>query len=260
MCLLLFSYKHTPGYRLVLAANRDEFLDRPTAPLGHLDKDRKILAGRDLQGGGTWLGLTCQGKIAAITNYRDPSRQMGSPPSRGNILTGYLQGDQPAHRFLEKFSGTAGVYEGFNLLLGDAKALYHYSNISDITTELSPGLYGLSNHLLDTPWPKVSRGKELLEKELAAGKPVSHDSILKILVDTTQPPDEYLPDTGVGLAWERLLSSMFITSPAYGTRSSAVITIESEGPASFTERSFNHQEGTVSQAGTKSFSFSQAPA
>ena len=153
MCLITFAYNHHPGYRLVLAANRDEFLDRPTAPLGYHYPGETILAGRDLRSGGTWLGMDGGGRLAAITNYRDPSRVVNPAPSRGEIILDYLRSGLMAEAFLEKFSARASRYSGFNLLLADCDNLVHYSNVSDRSTRLTSGVYGLSNHLLDTPWP-----------------------------------------------------------------------------------------------------------
>lgn len=238
MCLLFFSYQTTPGYKLVIAANRDEFLDRATAPLNYLDSEQIILAGQDLQGGGTWLGVTRDGKFGAITNFREPSQSLADSPSRGEILLDFFKGTTCADDFLKALTQKAYNYNGFNLVLGDNSGLYYYSNRVTAPQRLSPGFYGLSNHLLDTPWPKVSRGKELLMPLMVTAEDVDPELIMDILCDTWRPKDEQLPETGVPFEWERLLSSIFIDSPGYGTRSSAVITISENGAVHFYEKTF----------------------
>jgi uncharacterized protein with NRDE domain len=239
MCLLFVSYRTTPGYRLVVAANRDEFLARPTAPLGFLDQDKTILAGRDLQGGGTWLGITAGLRFAAITNYRDPAVNRPDAPSRGEILLDYLSGEMAAGQYMEILAAKALMYNGFNLILGDARELYYYSNKSEAPRLLSPGFYGLSNHLLDTPWPKVLRGKELLRPHMVETERVEPQVLLDLLADQHHPPDDQLPETGVGLEWERLLGTICIDSANYGTRSSAVITVTEAGVVEFTEKTLH---------------------
>lgn len=236
MCLLFFSYQVTPGYRLVVAANRDEFLSRPTAPLAFLNKEKTILAGQDLHGGGTWLGITAQLKFAAITNYRDPQSHKPDAPSRGEILKHYLAGDLDACQYIHNLAEYGSRYNGFNLILGDKDELYYYSNISVGPQKLGPGFYGLSNNLLDVAWPKVVRGKKLLRSHMIETEKIEPVEILSLLEDTYCPPDDDLPDTQVGLEWERLLSTIFIDGTDYGTRSSAVITVTGEGEVEFVEK------------------------
>jgi uncharacterized protein with NRDE domain len=243
MCLLFFSYRTTPGYRLVVAANRDEFLARPTARLDFLDRDKTLLAGRDLQGGGTWLGITAGLRFAAITNYREPAANRADAPSRGEILLNYLTGAMEAGQYLQALAATAPRYNGFNLILGDSRELYYYSNKIKVPRLLAPGFYGLSNHLLDTPWPKVVRGKELLLPHMVATDHVDPLPLLDLLADSHRPPDDRLPDTGVGQDWERLLGSIFIDGPTYGTRSSAVITVTEGGAIDFTEKTLHRSAG-----------------
>ncbi len=238
MCLLFLSYRVTPGYQLVVAANRDEFLRRPTAPLDFIDQEKTILAGRDLQGGGTWLGITAQLKFAAITNYREPAAMRADAPSRGGILMDYLTGDLGAGQYMHALAADGDRYNGFNLILGDEKNLYYYSNRAAGPQLLAPGFYGLSNHLLDIPWPKVVRGKELLRPKMVETSRIDPLQLLAVLEDDLSPPDEQLPDTQVGLAWERLLSTIFIDGTDYGTRSSAVITVTDEGDVEFLEKTF----------------------
>ena len=246
MCLLFFSYRTTPGYRLVVAANRDEFLIRPTAPLAFLDPDETILGGLDLQGGGTWLGINSAQRFAAITNYRDPAANRPEAPSRGRILTEYLAGDAGAGEYLQTLAENGARYNGFNLILGDAAEFFYYSNKNGSPPiKLRPGFYGLSNHLLDSPWPKVARGKELLRRCMVETARVDAQKLLTVLEDRERPSDAGLPDTGVGLEWERLLSPIFIDSPSYGTRSSAVITVSEEGIISFTEKTHHRLGGKI---------------
>lgn len=243
MCLLFFSYRTTPGYQLVVAANRDEFLARGTAPLAFLDRDKTLLAGRDLQGGGTWLGITAGQRFAAITNFREPAATRADAPSRGGILLGYLTGAMPAGQYLQDLTATADRYNGFNLILGDARDLYWYSSKTNIPQLLGPGFYGLSNHLLDTPWPKVVRGKELLRAHMVDTDHVDPTPLFELLADNRRPPDQQLPDTGVGQEWERLLGTIFIDSATYGTRSSAVITVTDAGAIEFTEKTLHRLGG-----------------
>lgn len=238
MCLLFLSYKTTPGYRLVVAANRDEFLDRPTAPLGYIDDEKKILAGLDLQGGGTWLGVTSQLQFAAITNYRDPHSVLDAAPSRGEILIDYLRGDIAAGRYIDGLVDRGMRYNPFNVILGDDTDLYYYSNMLPKPQRLEPGFYGLSNHLLDSPWPKVVRGKKKLRPHMVDCDTVDTATLFRLLQDCYVPSDDKLPDTGIGLEWERLLSPIFITSENYGTRSSAVITISYDRRVNYVEKSF----------------------
>lgn len=239
MCTILFSYKTTPGYRLILAANRDEFVNRRTAPLAYWHDFEEVLAGRDLQEGGTWLGLNSKGRLGAITNFREPQTVSTDCPSRGEILSQYLAGNDNDSDFLSNLEVKASKYRGFNLLFGDSDTIYYYSNRAEAMLQLKPGVYGLSNHLLDTGWPKVERGKMLLKRVLSSTN-FRVEDIFSMLCDNHQPPEELLPDTGIGEVWERLLASIFITSEFYGTRSSAVITIRDDGHTEFRERTFLH--------------------
>ena len=238
MCLILIAYQVHPRYPLVLAANRDEFYPRPTAGAAFWPDAPHILAGRDLVHQGTWLGMTRGGRFAALTNYRDPHETKRNAPSRGELASGFLRSDTPSGDYLERLRAEAGAYHGYNLLFGELDDLYCYSNKSGEAMKLAPGIHGLSNHLLDTPWPKVVRGKESLAK-VVRSTGISREDLFAVLADRTQAVDELLPDTGVGLVWERMLSSIFITSESYGTRSSTVLLIDVNRKVSFVERSFN---------------------
>ncbi|MBT8357611.1 MAG: NRDE family protein [Deltaproteobacteria bacterium] len=238
MCLILFLYNQHPDYRLILAANRDEFYDRPTSPMAFWDHAPHVLAGRDLKGSGTWLGITKSGRIAAITNFREPDLFKPDAPSRGLLISNYLTGTETPRAYLKSIKTLAHRYNGFNLILGDASGLFYYSNRSNQINELKPGLYGLSNRLLDTPWPKLENGKAGLRKLLTGKRQIDIEDIFSLLSDRTVAPDDRLPDTGIGQMWERILAPIFITSDTYGTRSSSIIIIDKNQKAAVTERSF----------------------
>ena len=248
MCLILFSYRSHPRCPLILAANRDEFYERPTAPASFWKEAPDILAGRDLKDGGTWLGITKSGRMAAITNYRDPRTLKEGAPSRGGLVSGFLRGDEPPGEYIRRIRRGSARYNGFNLILGDRSGLFYFSNATDVFREISPGTHGISNHLLDTPWPKVKRGTHLLDGVISHCQDPPPDEIFHILADTSQPDDQDLPDTGVGLAWERVLSSIFIQSEGYGTRSSSIIFVDREGNVRFIERSFSSGPGEYATA------------
>ncbi len=243
MCLILAACGKLPGKRLIIAANRDEFLDRPTRAMHRWKNGSGIIAGKDLKAGGTWLGITEHGRFAAVTNFRDPSIQKTNAPSRGSIVTDFLESDLDPLTFLDRFKTRAQQFNGFNLLAGNPEATCWFSNVSGRATRLPPGFYGISNHLMDTPWPKVTRGKGALEKCLEQTRDLTPDELFPLLQDTTQPPDDKLPDTGVGMAWERLLAPIFIKSPGYGTRCSTVLIISQNGGMEIRERTFDTKEG-----------------
>lgn len=238
MCLILLAWKSDPRFPLVFAANRDEFYERPSAPAGFWNEAPDLLAGRDLRGGGTWLGITRSGRLAALTNYRDPASVKTEAPSRGMLVSDYLRSREPPGAYLGRIADDAGRYNGFNLLAGDPEELFCFSNRGDLQ-RLQPGIYGLSNHLLDTPWPKVAWGKGALKTVLAGDRGMLPEALFALLADRRRPPDDRLPDTGVGLARERLLSPLFIESELYGTRSSTVLLIDRNGETTFVERVFD---------------------
>lgn len=251
MCLILFAYKAHPSYSLILAANRDEFYQRPSAVADFWEDAPLVLAGRDLQEGGTWLGIDRAGRFAAITNYRDPASLKNNAPSRGVLVRSYLCGNQSPDAYLEKISRQAQLYNGFNLIAGDRHELYAYSN-RGAKQKLKPGIYGLSNHLLNTPWPKVTRGKKMLTAALAVKGAELESALFALLLDRKIPADDKLPDTGIGLEWERLLSSIFIASPVYGTRSSTILLIGKNGRVRFAEKVYDNAQR---QWVTSSFSY-----
>lgn len=242
MCLILLAVDAHPKYKVVIAANRDEVYDRPTAPAAFWPDAPQLLAGRDLREGGTWIGVTSEGRIAAVTNYRHPESVKPGSPSRGNLVSGFLLGKETPVQYLERLSRNANIYSGFNLLVGQREEICWYSNYGKGITKLLPGIHGLSNHLLDTPWPKVEKGRQALSGILAAEE-LSVEELFQTLMDRDAAPDKSLPDTGVGLPLERMLSPVFIASPGYGTRSSTIILMDGNGDITFTERSFNLQGG-----------------
>jgi uncharacterized protein with NRDE domain len=225
MCLILVAWQAHPDFPLVVAANRDEFFARRAVGADFWGDAPSILAGRDLEAGGTWLGIARGGphgyKFSVLTNYRDPGRHKQNAPSRGSLVADFLRGDMSIDAYLDRLH--PADYNGFNLLLGDGRRLVAYSNVAQERHELGPGIYGLSNHLLDTPWPKVGAGKTALTAALAALP--DEAPLFRLLRDDRIHPDDRLPATGVPLEWERLLSAAFIRSPDYGTRCSTVVKV-----------------------------------
>jgi uncharacterized protein with NRDE domain len=233
MCLILIAWRSTPEFPLVIAANRDEFHARAAEPAHWWPSEPKILAGRDLQAGGTWLGMTRSGRFAALTNYRDPEQRRPNTPSRGMLVTSILDSADNTLEVLQRLQQQGASYNGFNVLFSDGERLGIYESMSGAGRELGPGIYGLSNHLLDTPWPKVQAAKSRLSAALA-DLPDTH-SALALLRDAELAPDHSLPQTGMDVEWERLLSSAFIRSPTYGTRCSTVVNVDRAGHACFEE-------------------------
>lgn len=234
MCLIVFAWRPDHQQPLLVAANRDEFYARPSLPLAEWQDAPGIFAGRDLQAGGTWLGIGPHGRFAALTNIRDPGQAQGLR-SRGELPADFLRGELSAHDFMQQLEGQCAHYSGFNLLCGDAQQLYYFSSLERRARVLGSGVYGLSNAGLDTPWPKLQRAKAALTACLQA--PYA-DNLLELLADPTQAADSQLPQTGIGLAGERLLSSVFIASPSYGTRASSALIVNAEGERLLVERSF----------------------
>ena len=241
MCLITFAYNVHPSYRLILAANRDEFYERPSSSADFWNDHPDVLAGRDLKNGGTWLGITKNGKFSAVTNYRDPSTLKSGAPSRGKLARDYLTGHHNIANYLQKISAKADQYNGFNLLLGDEHDVFVFSSRGE-KQKLKPGIYGLSNHLLNSPWPKVVRSRRMLKTALEKKGDDLEEALFDLLADRRVPPDDKLPSTGIGLEWERLLSSIFIESPIYGTRSSTVVLIGKNRRIRFVEKVFDGQK------------------
>jgi uncharacterized protein with NRDE domain len=241
MCLISVAFDAHPAFRLVVAANRDEFYARPAAPAAWWADAPQVLGGRDLREGGTWMGVTRAGRFAAVTNFRDPGfAQKADAPSRGALVADFLRGSGDAEAYARELAARAAAYNGFNLLVGDEGGLFYLSNRAEGVRRLEPGVYGLSNHLLDTPWPKVVRARRAMGDALAAAGGAAdgwESGLWEMLADRVIAADDDLPDTGVGSERERLLSPPFIRSDVYGTRASTVMTMAHDGEVNFVERS-----------------------
>jgi uncharacterized protein with NRDE domain len=246
MCLIVLAIKQHPSYKLILAANRDEYYDRPSAAPAFWEDAPEVLAGKDLKGGGTWLGITRSGRIAAVTNYRDPASVKTNAPSRGWLVRDFLLSRDDPVSYLERVRHDRMIYNGFNLIVGCKEDLFWYSNRGEEILPLCPGLYGISNRLLNTPWPKVTRIKERLADLLANHENPSPKRLFDLLSDRSIPPDNRLPDTGVGIEWERILSPVYIASPTYGTRSSTLILLDENDRVTFMDRTFNSRPEPLS--------------
>ncbi|MEM7209349.1 MAG: NRDE family protein [Pseudomonadota bacterium] len=236
MCLIFVAYQHHTDYPLIIAANRDEFYARPTAPAAIWEDSPGILAGRDLKAMGTWLGVTATGRFAAVTNVREGSNS-DAPQSRGDIVADFLRGGFTTDEYFEQLELSREKFNGYNLLAFDGVNLGYFSNCGHAQNpQLNSGLYGLSNGKLDEPWPKVAQGKIKFESVVSSST-LNSDALISAMLDGTEAPDEDLPDTGVGIELERRLAPMFIESPNYGTRSTTVVMYSDDGQLEFVERS-----------------------
>jgi uncharacterized protein with NRDE domain len=242
MCLIVFAWRVIPGMPLIACANRDEFYDRPATPAAAWPDQPNIVAGRDLLGGGSWMGVTREGphgpKFAALTNIRAPGDVRSDAPTRGALVADFLKGDINAPAYLDRIAPTAPDYNGFNLILGDREGLYWFSNRAGADERngraLEPGIYGVSNGLLDAPWPKVLRTKATFASLLLQGAP--EEAYFEMLADTTRAPDMRLPNTGVPIDLERQLSAVCIEIPGYGTRTSTVVKLYQQDAPELHER------------------------
>jgi uncharacterized protein with NRDE domain len=243
MCLILIAHGADPRYRLVVAANRDEYFRRPTAAADYWSAAPHVLGGRDLEKGGTWLGVATNGRWAAVTNFRDGTAPEPGSRSRGALVAGYLSGSTRAQAYVASVERSGHEYHGFNLLAGDGAGVHYVSNRDEGPMMLAPGVYGLSNHLLDSSWPKVERGKQALREALAgsASADALIETMLAALSDRSIAEEHTLPSTGISTDWEKLLSAAFIGAPGYGTRASTVLLIDQDGEVHFRERSFGER-------------------
>ncbi len=239
MCVIHFAFNKHPDFPLILTANRDEYYDRPAERAKTWEDFPAIYAGRDLIAGGTWLGINVDGKFAAVTNYRDPKAASGIS-SRGNLTVDFLKNDESAKTYLNRLRKHKDDFSGFNLLIGEISSekneVFYFSNRQNTYRELGTGIYGLSNHFLDTPWQKVEKGKRYLEDILT--RRFTNEDLFQMLADETPAGDSDLPDTGIGKQRERLLSSVFIKSENYGTRCSTVLSVDKDFKFDFEERVF----------------------
>lgn len=237
MCLIVLAYKARAEFPLILGANRDEFLDRPAEPAHFWPDAPEIFAGRDKRAGGTWMGITLGGRFAAITNHRNMRVSYPPGPSRGALVREALNGG---------IDPTAtGVYAGFNLIYGPLDALRYHNNIDHRDEPIAPGVHALSNHLLDTPWPKVVKSKAVMNGLLDQPPEAIIEGLFDLLADRTIAPDDQLPDTGMPLEMERAASPAFIHTPNYGTRCSTVLLVDAQGKVYFEERTW--PEGSVAR-------------
>jgi len=245
MCLIVFANNIHPNYKLIFAANRDEFYDRPSEQAYFWTKHPDLLAGKDLLAGGTWLGLTKQGKFAAITNFRDLKNHKQNAPSRGNLTLDFLVNNIHPEDYYNSLKSELKNFNGFNLILGTVEELYYFSNRTAGLKKLEPAIHGISNAVLDTPWPKVVKSKRLLQN-LILNEGIHPWEVLDILKDSTLAKDEELPDTGVGLELERILSPVFIKSEKYGTRCSSVVMVDKNNNVKFVEKYYYNGSGHFS--------------
>jgi uncharacterized protein with NRDE domain len=248
MCLIAFAWRAHPDFPLVVAANRDEWRARPTAPADWWDGRPDLLAGRDLEAGGTWMGITRSGRFCAVTNFRDPSDKRGTARSRGELVADFLAGHDSPEAYCTRLAARSGDYNGFNLLAGFGDSLVYFGSREGEARAVEPGVHALSNHLLDEPWPKVRRAREAMRAALGDGD----EPLFKMLSDASPGADDELPDTGVGLAWERRLSPVLIVGEDYGTRASTVLRIAAGGKACFEERT---RSATSAVTDVRSFAF-----
>jgi uncharacterized protein with NRDE domain len=239
MCILFVAVNQHKDYPLVIAANRDEFFKRDTARSDFWTADTDILAGRDLQAGGTWMGINKQGYLASLTNVRDPLRIDPDAVTRGELVAEYLR--QPSDNYATQLAQTKARYNGYNLLFGKWDTLAVYNNHLDQLQTLSTGYYGLSNASLNSPWPKINKGVGKLQEYCQDGHDINPDILFELLLDTRQAPDTELPKTGIPIDWERRLSSIFILGDEYGTRSSTVLKVDRQKNVHWYERTYNNQ-------------------
>jgi uncharacterized protein with NRDE domain len=236
MCLIAWNWQPGSDNPLLLVANRDEFYARPTAAL-HGWADAPILAGRDLQAGGTWLGVSRSGRLAALTNFRDPAMMRSDAPSRGELVSGFLCADVSSSDYLRQLQGQAARYNPFNLLVFDGLTLMGLQSRDARIVAMAPGVGAVSNADFHTPWPKQSQLRTGLQTLLTQGT-ASDAQLLALLQDRTPAADADLPHTGIGLALERALSAAFVATPGYGTRASSVVRYGKDGIL-FTEQRFD---------------------
>ncbi len=237
MCLILFALQQHADYPFVIAANRDEYYQRPTKPAHFWPEAPALFAGKDMQAGGTWMGITRSGRFAAVTNYRDLAPAPEQAISRGELCKGFLDTNVNAEEYLTGIDKQKSRYAGFNLLAGNAQQLFYYSNRQGQITAITPGVHGLSNGLLNDPWPKVDTGKTELQETLKQDP--TPEALHHILLDRQKAEASKLPETGLDLEKERLLSSRFIHSRDYGTRSTTVLRVDHGGKVEWLEQCFD---------------------
>ena len=238
MCLISMQLSEYKSYKLMLVANRDEQYDRPSLPAHFWLNHPNILAGKDLSENGTWLGITKQGRIAAVTNsYLTTDQESDKKLSRGNLVMDYLTGSMGPNEYLEQVRQQRSDYNGFNLIVGSSDSLHHYNNILDEISIIPTGNHAVSNATLDTPWPKVTRTKAAMAA-MVNKSILDEEAIFRIMADRTPPPDDLLPDLPLDLPILRAVSANFIQTERYGTRSTTLILIDHSNQVTFVERSY----------------------
>jgi uncharacterized protein with NRDE domain len=257
VCLIALAWRARADLPLVVAANRDEWRERPTQAAHWWKEHPELLAGKDLRAGGTWMGITRAGRFAAVTNFRDPSDKRSTARSRGALVTEFLLGSDTPARFLSELAARAHEFNGFNVIVGDGASLLYFGSRENMARPVEPGIHALSNHLLDEPWPKVVRARRHMEDAMAVAEPAAQ--LFEMLSEQGLADDQALPDTGVGIAWERRLSSALITGEDYGTRASTVMTLAADGEVDFEERT-RDANGAVSGVARQRFRLREAVA
>jgi uncharacterized protein with NRDE domain len=247
MCILFIAVEQHPNYPLIVAANRDEFHARATQPSAFWPTFPDVLAGQDLQAGGSWMGVSKQGKLAALTNIRAPGIERQGAASRGELVLNFLAENDTDQDYLQHLSKHADDYNGYNLLFGQLDNLQVYNNFEDSVYRLTKGIYGLSNANLNCPWPKLDLGRSELAKYCQQTSHLNIEHLFDLLGNNTKAEDEVLPQTGVPIEWERKLSSIFIASPDYGTRSSTVLLLDRFRQVFWQERSYNPEADLIDQ-------------
>jgi uncharacterized protein with NRDE domain len=251
MCILFVAVNQHKDYPLIIAANRDEFFNRETSQSHIWGGEQGIIAGKDLQAGGTWMGINKNGYLASLTNIRDPHKLNANAITRGELVSHYLK--KPVNNYHQTLSTSKDNYNGYNLLFGKWNTLAVYNNHLNQIQQLTDGYYGLSNASLNSPWPKINKGVGKLEEYCQDGHDINPDILFKLLLDKSLAADEDLPQTGIPIDWERRLSSIFILGDEYGTRSSTVLKIDKQHNVQWYERTYNNSATCTS---TQSFNFS----
>jgi uncharacterized protein with NRDE domain len=245
MCIILFAFNYHPEFKLILAANRDEFYNRPTGYLA-LQPDNQTYCGKDLKEGGTWFGVRKNGNLSAVTNYRSTAKMKDDVISRGLIVADSLKADQnDLQGYISELSYKREQSNGYNLVFGNVDSLHYYSNTVNKHIKINPGIHGLSNAFFNTNWPKIKRGKNQLEEILS--EDFDADMIFQLLMDRELADDKDLPDTGVKRDIEKILSPIFINSEEYGTRSSTVLLIGKDSKVYLEERSYNNKAEIINE-------------
>ena len=259
MCILFIANNMREDYPLIIAANRDEFYARPTAPCSFWKDHPHVLAGQDLEANGTWMGVTPNGNIAALTNVRDPHNINKNAVSRGELVANWLK-QRPAEKenteqlaYLAKLESTRHQYNGYNLLFGNVNTLRIYNNVNNSTHTIDTGVYGLSNADIATPWPKVTQGVTALNDYVQQQSTINSDDLFDILRHDNKAEDGLLPDTGIGYEWEKALSSIFIQTEKYGTRTSTLLVVDKNNTLTYKERRFSENGENLE---TRTFSLS----